>query len=169
MRKSGIGKRVNRGFTLIEILIVIVIIGITVGFAVIAYGDFGAGRRLQFAAEHLVNTLKLAQQQAILEHSTLGLRIDNSGYQILKFYTVRSQWAPISNKGIFKQTSFPQHTVIRLKTNVKTPLGAPPILIHSTGDMTPFTLSLGTSQNEALNTITATHNGMIKLDEVKKK
>lgn len=102
----------NLGFTLIEILIVLVIIGITFGFALISFGDFGEGRRVLFAAEQLVNTLQLAQQQAILETSTLGLRINNESYQILQLQN-NSQWKPISNKGVFKVTYF-------LKTRILT-------------------------------------------------
>ncbi|MDP2365929.1 MAG: GspH family T2SS minor pseudopilin variant LspH [Ignavibacteria bacterium] len=156
---------INRGFTLIEILIVIVIIGITVGFALIAFGDFGESRRVLFSVEQLVNTLKLAQQQAILETSTLGLRIDNTSYQILRFQN-SSGWAPISNKGIFKVNYFPKNTVITLKTNHKTLQGAPSIIINSSGDMTPFTLGFGNSK-EMMTTLTGTHNGSMTFSTVK--
>ncbi|MCL9684612.1 GspH family T2SS minor pseudopilin variant LspH [Legionella maioricensis] len=147
----------NRGFTLIEILIVIVIIGITVGFALITFGDFGESRRILFSVDQLVNALKLAQQQAILETSTLGLRINNNSYQILRFQNA-SNWEPISNKGIFKVTYFPKNTVIILKTNNKPLPGSPSIIINSSGDMTPFTLSFGTNK-EMMTTLKGSHNG----------
>jgi general secretion pathway protein H len=157
----------NRGFTLIEILIVIVIIGITVGFALITFGDFGESRRVLFSAEQLVNTLKLAQQQAVLETSTLGLRIDKNSYQILRFQNA-SHWEPVSNKGIFKVTYFPQNTVISLKTNNKSLQGSPSIIINSSGDMTPFTLSFGTNK-EMMTTLTGTHNGNLIFSTAKTK
>ncbi|BCA95302.1 type II secretory pathway protein LspH [Legionella antarctica] len=147
----------NRGFTLIEILIVIVIIGITAGFALISFGDFGESRRVLFSADQLVNTLKLAQQKAILETSTLGLRIDNTSYQILRFRNI-SGWEPISNKGVFKVNYFPKNTFITLKTNNKPHPGAPPIIINSSGDMTPFTLGFGTNKDIII-TLRGTHNG----------
>lgn len=158
----------NKGFTLIELLIVLIIIGITISFALLAYGDFGASRRIQFAAEQLVHHLKLAQQQAILESGTLGIRIDNSSYQILRFKN-NKQWMTISNKGIFKMVYFPEHTVINLKTSIKPALKSPSIVINSSGDMTPFTLNIGTQSNPTLAIILGKHNGQISLTAVKNK
>ena len=160
MRRLVIGMRKNRGFTLIEMLVVIVIIGITVGFALIAFGDFGESKRILFSAEQLVNTLRLAQQQAILESNTLGLRIDNTSYQILKFQD-SSHWAPISNKGIFKVNYFPPKMFITLKTNTNVPTGTPAIVINSSGNMTPFTLGFGTNKETSVALLTGHHDGSL--------
>lgn len=159
---------VSRGFSLIEILIVIVILGITVGFALIAFGDFGESRRIIFAAEQLNNTLRLAQQQAILETSTLGLRIDNTSYQILR-YQKATQWQPISNKGIFKVYYYPKNTLITLKTNPAPLQGKPAIIIGPSGNMTPFTLSFGTKQENILTTLTGSHDGSLTFTLTKTK
>lgn len=164
MPRSVIGMRNdNQGFTLIEILIVLVIIGITFGFALISFGDFGESRRILFAAEQLINTLHLAQQQAILETSTLGLRINNDSYQILQLQN-NSLWQPISNKGIFKVTYFPKDTKITLKTNYRTQPGTPSIIITSSGDMTPFTLNFSNTENQKIAFIIGKANGDLKFN-----
>jgi len=116
----------------------------------------------------LLNTLKLAQQQAILETSTLGLRIDNNSYQILKLHNL-STWEPLSNKGIFKITYFPKNTVMTLKTSNKTLQGSPAIIINSTGDMTPFTLGLGTNEETVITLLTGHRNGSFNLSTAKTK
>ncbi|WP_182349834.1 type II secretion system minor pseudopilin GspH [Legionella resiliens] len=161
-------KKSNQGFTLIEILIVLVIIGITVGFALVAFGDFGESRRILFSAEQLVNTLRLAQQQAILGTSTLGLRIDNNGYQVFQLYN-NAQWKPISDKGVFKMTYFPQDTRIILKTSSSTPVGVPPIIISASGDMTPFTLNFGSKQDNNLALLIGKRNGELQFNVVNTK
>lgn len=160
MRRSVTGMTTNRGFTLIEILIVIVIIGITAGFALIAFGDFGESKRILFAADQLGNTLKLAQQQAILEQSTLGLKIDNTSYQIVKLHN-SSEWKPISNKGVFKVNYFPKNTVMTLKTNNKIAPGAPAIIINSSGDMTPFSIEFGFNKENTITKLNGSHNGTL--------
>lgn len=161
MRKLVTGMRNNRGFTLIEIMIVIVIIGITVGFALIAFGDFGESKRILFSAEQLTSTLRLAQQQAILETSTLGLRIDNTSYQILQLQD-NAQWQPISNKGIFKMTYFPKNTFITLNTDSHPKTGTPSIIINASGDLTPFTLSFGSNKENKLAVLVGSRNGNLQ-------
>lgn len=169
MPRSVIGmKKTNQGFTLIELLIVLVIIGITFGFALISFGDFGGSRRILFAAEQLLNTLHLAQQQAILETSTLGLRINNNGYQILQLQN-NSRWKAISNKGVFKITYFPRDTYISLKTNHRTRAGTPSVIITSSGDITPFTLNFGTDQEHNIALIAGKANGDVTFKVVSSK
>lgn len=160
MRRLVTGMTTNRGFTLIELLIVIVIIGITVGFALISFGDFGGSKRIAFAAEQLGNTLHLAQQQAILESSTLGLQIDNNSYKIVK-YQNSSGWSSGTNKVLYKVYYFPQNTSVTLKTNNKPARGFPAVIIDSSGEMTPFTIMVGTEKNSTIMTITGNHDGTI--------
>ncbi|PWY56080.1 type II secretion system protein GspH [Legionella qingyii] len=161
----AVSKRSNQGFTLIEILIVLVIIGITFGFALIAFGDFGESRRILFSAEQLMNTLRLAQHQAILETSTLGLRINNTGYQVLQLNN-NTQWKAISDKGVFKMTYFPKDTHITLKTINPTPVGAPAIIISSSGELTPFTLNFGSKKDNNLALLIGKRNGELKFNVV---
>lgn len=151
MQKLVIGMTTSKGFTLIEILVVMVIIGITIGFALIAFGDFGASRRLQFAAEQLANKLKLVQQQAILESTTYGMNIDSKNYQFFKF-SDNSVWTSLNNKGIYKITYFPQNSYVHLKTTTPTSQNTPTIIIHSSGEMTPFILNFGSDKN-TINTV----------------
>lgn len=157
------GMSANKGFTLIELLIVLVIIGVTIGFAFLAFGDFGASRRILFSAEQLVNTIQLAQHQAILENSTLGLQIDSQGYQILKFHPPAS-WKPIGNKGIFKTVYFPDNTEIVLKTNSGLIRKTPGIMIDSSGEIYPFALTFRTHKEGIVTTLTVNQNGQLILN-----
>jgi general secretion pathway protein H len=145
-------------------LIVIVIMGITFGFALMAFGDFGESRRLQFAAEQLVNTLKLAQQQAILTNSTLGLYIDNNHFQILQFKN-GSHWESLSNNTLFKSRSFPKNTFIQMKTNQKSSKKNPALIINPSGTTTPFTLYFGTDQEKTKLSLTGSHNGFLRINK----
>lgn len=161
MLRLVIGMNVNKGFTLIELLVVIVVIGITIGFALISFGDFGESKKIIYAAEQLERLVRLAQQQAILDSSTLGLRIDNKSYQILKFYNA-SQWRPVSSKNLFKVHYFPKDMLITLKTSFKVNMDEPGIIINSSGETNSFTLSFGTNKEKTIAILTSKDNGELR-------
>ena len=155
------GMPANKGFTLIEILVVLLIIGITLGFALLAFGDFGGKRRIIIAAEQFTNYVKLVQQQAILETSTLGIQLDNKGYQVVRFESSRD-WSPMPSKGIFRQQHFPDSLILTIKS-LASKQGQPAIIINATGDTTPFTLDFGTKKQESLITLHGEPSGALTL------
>jgi len=155
----------NKGFTLIEILVVVLIIGITLGFAMMAFGDFGEKRRIVISAEQFANYVKLVQQQAILETSTLGISFKNNTYQVLRFQPP-SSWSPMQATHIFRQQQFPKGVMINLR-HAKIKPGTPTIIINSSGDMTAFTLDFGTAKEASLATIIGARNGALTVQTVK--
>ena len=150
-----------KGFTLIEILVVLLIIGITCGFALIAFGDFGEKRRIIVAAEQFINNVKLVQQQAILDSSTLGIRFNHNSYQIVRFQ-VPASWTSMPANSIFHRHPFPKGLVIHWR-GITTQRGAPAIIIYSSGDMTPFTLDIGTTKHTSIGTVSGSSNGAMLL------
>ena len=149
------------GFTLIEILVVILITGITLSFALMAFGDFGEKRRIIVAAEQFNNYVKLMQQQAILETATFGISINKSGYQMVRFQAP-DKWFTLSSRGIFHNQNFPKGLLIKLHISSAKP-GAPAIIINSSGDLTPFTLDFGSTQQPKIMTLTGKANGELRI------
>lgn len=70
------------GFTLIEILIILVIVGISFSFALLAFGDFGKSRQAQSTAEQVKNMIQYFREQAIIESSNFTINIRSSSYQV---------------------------------------------------------------------------------------
>ncbi|GAA4502586.1 type II secretion system minor pseudopilin GspH [Pseudaeromonas paramecii] len=78
--------RRQTGFTLIEIMLVVVILGCAVGIAILSLpgmGSQGKVQDLRSESERLLATVQLAAEQSVLEGRTLGLRVDEHGYQFL--------------------------------------------------------------------------------------
>jgi prepilin-type N-terminal cleavage/methylation domain-containing protein len=73
MKKRSVG-----GFTIIEIMIVIAIIGIMVGIAAPNFMDYLKSRRLSGATMQLYVDLMNARQQAVTQNKWVSLRIENS-------------------------------------------------------------------------------------------
>jgi len=169
MRKLVIGMQNNRGnlhgFTLIEILVVVLIIGITIGFALLAFGDFGSNRRILMSAEQFVNYVKFVQHQSILETSTLGIRLNQNSYQVLRF-EAPSNWQVMPKNSIFHQQQFPDSAIVYFE-NTTDKNGNPQIIINSSGDMTAFKLTVGSSKQAIITRIIGESNGAITLQFLK--
>lgn len=152
--------RAERGFTLIEILVVLVIISISFSFAVLAFGDFGAQHRILLAAEQLASHLKLLQYQAMIEGKSWGIYVNNKGYQTYHF-TPQQNWQTIATNRIFQWQAFPNQLKISLQTAIKNKLNEPNIIINASGQLTAFKLHFGTEKQAELTTLIGDQNGQI--------
>lgn len=73
------------GFTLIEMLIVIFIIGILATFVGLKMGNRQLDDRLQTESQRFEQLVKLAQEESQMKGIPIGLRFTTSGYQFLTF------------------------------------------------------------------------------------
>ncbi|MDP3561905.1 MAG: type II secretion system minor pseudopilin GspH [Legionellaceae bacterium] len=152
------------GFTLIELLVVILIISITMTFAAFSFGDFGEKRRIVTAAQHFANYVNVVKQQAILESNTLGIRINNTGYDVVRFKQPNT-WVLMKQR-IFRQQYFPKKVKIHLKlagTAVSRGVNVPSIIATASGDMTPFELKIGTATQPNMASVKGKSDGTISV------
>lgn len=75
-----------RGFTLVELLIVMVLIGVMGGMAVLAMGQMGSSRRAEFEARRLARLLELAEQETSIRGEVVGLELSAGGYRFLQLH-----------------------------------------------------------------------------------
>jgi len=137
------------GFTLIEILVVLLIIAIITSVAVLAFGQFGRGRREKIIAQQFARVITVAQQQAILTPSIVGLGITENGYQFYQFES--NQWENIQNDVLSNTHAFQSVFIVKINSiagyhastdsAIKTH-GKPTILFLPSGFVTPFSLNL---------------------------
>jgi len=75
--KMRISRTGAQGFTLIEMLVVIAILGITFGLAMFAIGNRLPNWKLQEAANEVVQRMQFARSEAVKMHRSMTLRLNN--------------------------------------------------------------------------------------------
>jgi general secretion pathway protein H len=159
----------ERGFTLIEILVVVVLIGILATFAVLSVGNRALDDQLQNEASRTMALLQLAADEAQLKGLQIGLHYTASGYEFV-VVDDKHHWSAYAESGPLRQRTWTPPIVADLRVDgqlitpapdnapappqqsqssdaqksddpSKDPL-RPQVLLLSSGEMTPFSLDL---------------------------
>ncbi|NNA03727.1 type II secretion system minor pseudopilin GspH [Pseudomonas lundensis] len=85
-------RRAVAGFTLIEMMVVIVLIGVMASMVRISQGDNHA-RLARQEADVLLNLMHGLREKAVLEGLEFGLRLEPTAYQLMGF--TQDQWQPL--------------------------------------------------------------------------
>ena len=85
-------RRYRGGFSLIELLVVVVIIGVFAGAAVLSIGVVGSDRELEREAFRLRTLLELLYEEAVMQNRDYGVLFSESGYRFYIFDNERLLW-----------------------------------------------------------------------------
>ncbi|MGV6816488.1 MAG: type II secretion system minor pseudopilin GspH [Thiotrichales bacterium] len=135
----------NQGFTLLELLVVLVIIGIITTLAVVRIGNPLADR-LTEEAQRFTRLFQLAKEQAILENREYGIGLSFGGYQFFDY--AEDKWQPLLTDPVFKPRQWPPGIEPELELEAQPvilseePPEQPQLFILSSGENTPFSLFL---------------------------
>lgn len=141
----------NRGFTLIEIMVVMVIIALLAGATTLVIGDNQQRRMLENEARRLVAIIGLTQDEAIFQNVEIGLRLEEEGYSFRGLDEASLSWIDLP-QDFLKAREFPDWIELDLKgvskeIELKKPdedkaSFYPQIMFFSTGESTPFEVTL---------------------------
>ena len=151
--------RRTRGFTLIEILVVVVIIAIVTVGAILSFSVLGQDSQLDTERDRLVDLLNYARDQASLQTRELGLYCTLDGYRFLEFDPLTNLWEDVTEDDALRARQLPDGLHINLAVEshdvvLKTGADAqkaresdaqnykPHVMIFSNGDLTSFVLTL---------------------------
>lgn len=81
----------SRGFTLIEVLVVIVIIATLAGMAVLSLGNSGA-RAWSGEVQRLAALLQLVADRALIDKAHYGVVLESDGYSVVRYNPTELQW-----------------------------------------------------------------------------
>ncbi len=160
----------QRGFTLLEIIVVVTIIAIISSIIMLRAGTIRFHRKVMVFAEQLQSFIQVCQQQAILQPAVIGIIIQPTSYQAYYFSNEKqSQWKVLSERDSFWQSRLiPEDVFLQVSTSapMSTTLISPQIVIQSNGNFTPFTIDVGYSGEPARYRIVGSDAGELSLQEL---
>lgn len=179
-RRRG-GRPPASGFTLLEVLVVIVIIGIITSMAVVSTRVLGGDHEMDQEARRLAAVLGQAREDAMLEGRDVGLRVDARGYDFMRWDGRVEQWLLESEDPLLRERAFPDGVEATLwleSRQVQLPARAAPteaerplpqVVLLASGDMVPFELRLQRAGTDEVRAVAAALDGKLEIranDEV---
>ena len=149
----------NSGFTLVELLVVLIIITVITSVACFSFGDFGTSRQALATAKEFSAWLTLLQQNAILETRALGVTLRNHGYDTVIFEEDR--WQAPKRQFLFRPHIFPEK--VQLICRIGCMKKEPHIIIDASGNMPYFKIDFIASSKTSV-TLTNSHHGELSLE-----
>jgi general secretion pathway protein H len=165
---TGVRLKQQSGFTLLELMIVILIMGILMSFSVLTVTTGDAPDSPKAIMQQLHQLLKLATEESILENEEIGLEIGLQGYRF--FLWEKQKWKRMTDNEIFR----PREISAELETELyiegqsiileENEEPTPQIVFLSTGEISSFELQYTHKHSEEVWRFTGFPNGSIKLE-----
>lgn len=154
-----------RGFTLLEVLAVLFIIGIIASFVGLSVGQ-RSSRAAQEEAERLYSLVQVAGEESVLQGRELAVEFTRESYRFLEL-TNDNQWVLIEEDTFFRERKFPPDVNIELlvegsAASFDDEKNLPRIFILSSGELTDFEISFSLD-DEKTYILRGTINGKLDL------
>ncbi|HIG43638.1 MAG: type II secretion system minor pseudopilin GspH [bacterium] len=145
---SDQSRTASAGFTLVEILVVLLIVSIMSGIALANLPGFTQTRDFDTEARRLKTLLDMAREESVIQAAELGFAPTEDGYGFQVYDEFNQKWLEYEQSP-FQQRSLPDNVELELEVEnqdftltAETKSTIPPLLILSSGEITPFTLTL---------------------------
>jgi general secretion pathway protein H len=134
------------GFTLIEILVVLIIVGLLASLAVVNLGG-AQQQELRNTVRDMYLLMQTASEQAIVNNQELGLVFEDAGYRFVVFDDATRSWQ-VQTERLFRPRMLPEWLVLEqmIENDLPSLSGSddesirPDIVFFSSGEVTPFEL-----------------------------
>ena len=180
------GNFAERGFTLIEILVVLIIVGIISAAALLSFGLLGGdARNLEQDARRLSSLIQVVNDDAVMQGRDFGLEVMLSGYRWVEHDPYLNQWYEVTDDEVMRsrvldegtefELTLEEHRVLLQEEAMETEIDEekagreltedylPHILVLSSGDITPFELRLFRFSDRAEVTLTMSAAGEMEI------
>lgn len=98
----------SSGFTLLEVLVVVLLVGIISSIAMLGINAGGDERRLREESDRLVTLLEQVGSEAVMQNEEYGLKITGTGYLFLCLDEIKQRWQACSTEKSLQEHVLPE-------------------------------------------------------------
>jgi general secretion pathway protein H len=169
------------GFTLMEIMVVVIIIGVMISIATLSVSLLGRDRESHDQVRRLWAVLQQAREESELQSLDIGVFVSATGYEFLHFDARRNLWVPIENDKLYATRELPDGLRFRMwlesRPIVMKPDAVdrqdkdaakkwpPQIIVLSSGEIMPFELRIERDGAEAIWRVVALADNDLRIEK----
>jgi len=149
--------RLAAGFTLLELMVVLVLIGIIFTFAMLSFGGDDIAELMEEETRRLETLIRLAADESVIRGQELAIRFTDEGYEFMALQ--KGGWQVPANDRLLRAYTLPPKVLLRLQLEGDAPVFpqqsdeeeaiTPQVFILSSGEVTPFAVVLESRQSPA--------------------
>jgi general secretion pathway protein H len=174
---SSAARRSAAGFTLLELLVVVAIIGLLAGAITLSIGALGNDRELEEETNRLRTVIDLLREESLMQSRDYGVMFTSTGYRFYVYDYQQLEWILPQTDRLLEQHGLrPQLSLSLILDGRDVPLerdfedqdvenAEPQIMLLASGEMTPFTIEMARDGSDGRFELTAALNGDVTVAE----
>jgi general secretion pathway protein H len=107
------------GFTLLEIMVVVLIIGIVTAGVLLSINFAGKDTALETESQRLLSLMKYARDQAELQTRNYGIAFSRNSYEFVVYDVRQGLWRPVVEDEVLRERSLPSGLGFKLVVDAR--------------------------------------------------
>ena len=168
------------GFTLVEILVVLIIVSVMSGIVVTSLPSSFQNSDFDEESLRLKTVIELIREESLTRASEYGLDTDKDNYSFFVYNEIEQNWTKLTTKpyaehklanGILLKTTIEDNELILSdeEDEESSVLNAPRILLLSSGEMTPFEITIALGRDKTRTLVSDGYSELAWQDELEEK
>ncbi len=166
----------HRGFSLLELMVVVTIIGIFIGVAVLSVGVTGNDRESEQEVFRMKSIIDLLREESLLQGVDYGVLFSRAGFQFYQYDYVLQEWIVPADDELMRPRTLAETLDLAVSVDDRPIVlddapdtedgeeADPQVMILSTGEMTPFELAIFRDPLGVRHVLTAAFDGEMELE-----